>query len=323
MKLAELFNFIENEMNMNNIYQSLIIKSLVEAGGSATSRQLAQSFLSQDESQIMYYERKINAMHLPVLKKRGIVTREGELVSLKTKKLSDEQKANIIMLCEKRLQEYISKRGLKIWDHRLLDDPVPETLRYRVLKEAGGRCALCGATKNEKPLHVNHIKPLSKKGKTEYANLQVLCSTCNTAKGDEDDTDFRNLAEQESDPNCKFCYENIKSRITDEFNSTSAMEDKYPVTKGHMLIVPRRHIRDYFSLTEAEKRDADNLIHILKRRISEDDPSVTGFNVGINCGESAGQTIFHAHIHLIPRRDGDIPNPRGGVRGVIPDKMSY
>ena len=76
-------------------------------------------------------------------------------------------------------------------------------------------------------------------------------------------------------------------------------------------------------MTNAEKFDSDNLLRILKKRISNSDSTVTGFNVGTNCDESAGQTIFHAHIHLIPRRDGDTPKPRGGVRGVIPDKMDY
>jgi diadenosine tetraphosphate (Ap4A) HIT family hydrolase len=76
-------------------------------------------------------------------------------------------------------------------------------------------------------------------------------------------------------------------------------------------------------MTEKERRDAEALLLILKSRISAADRTVTGFNIGINCGESAGQTVFHAHIHLIPRRDGDTPHPRGGVRGVIPDKMSY
>jgi diadenosine tetraphosphate (Ap4A) HIT family hydrolase len=75
-------------------------------------------------------------------------------------------------------------------------------------------------------------------------------------------------------------------------------------------------------MTERERRDAEALLLILKSRISAD-RTVTGFNIGMNCGESAGQTVFHAHIHLIPRRDGDTLHPLGGVRGVIPDKMSY
>jgi len=70
-------------------------------------------------------------------------------------------------------------------------DPVPDSLYYRILKESGGRCALCGATKKERPLHVDHIVPRSKDGKTEYDNLQVLCQKCNLAKGNKDSTDFR------------------------------------------------------------------------------------------------------------------------------------
>lgn len=102
-----------------------------------------------------------------------------------------------------------------------------------------------------------------------------------------------------------------------------AMKDDYPVSEHHTLIIPKRHTSDYFLLTEVEKRDADKLIQILSKQVLEQDSTVTGFNIGVNNGESAGQTIFHCHIHLIPRREGDTPEPRGGVRGVIPDKMSY
>ena len=89
------------------------------------------------------------------------------------------------------------------------------------------------------------------------------------------------------------------------------------------MIVPKRHTADYFSLTESEKRDGDRLIEFCRKKILENDSTVTGFNVGVNSGELAGQTIFHCHIHLIPRRDSDTPAPRGVVRGVIPDKMGY
>ena len=124
-------------------------------------------------------------------------------------------------------------------------------------------------------------------------------------------------------PFCPFCYDNIKDRVVAEQNSVVAIQDSYPVTAGHLLIVPKRHMEDYFSMNETEKMDIDALIMKLKNHIMENDQSVTGFNIGTNIGESAGQTIFHAHIHLIPRRNGDTPNPRGGVRGVIPEKMSY
>ena len=77
------------------------------------------------------------------------------------------------------------------------------------------------------------------------------------------------------------------------------------------------------TMTDQERRDALKLAAKLRLKIADQDATVTGFNVGVNCGLSAGQTIFHAHIHLIPRRDGDVADPRGGVRGVIPGKMAY
>lgn len=169
---------------------------------------------------------------------------------------------------------------------------------------------------------MDNIKQRAKGGKNAYENLQVLCSKRNRSKGNKDDTDFRGVP-VESNPDCLFCYDQLKSRIVDEYDSVFAIKDGFPVSDNHMLIIPKRHTADYFSLTEKERRDADRLIEILRNKIAEEDESVSGFNIGVNCGESAGQTIFHCHIHLIPRRDGDTPNPRGGVRGVIPDKMGY
>ena len=76
-------------------------------------------------------------------------------------------------------------------------------------------------------------------------------------------------------------------------------------------------------MTAQERQDADDLIQMMRDRIRASDASVTGFNIGMNCGQTAGQTIMHAHIHLIPRRAGDVENPKGGVRGAIPHKMHY
>jgi diadenosine tetraphosphate (Ap4A) HIT family hydrolase len=103
----------------------------------------------------------------------------------------------------------------------------------------------------------------------------------------------------------------------------ASVRDGYPVTDGHCLIVPLRHTEDYLSMTAQERLDADTLMRLLIAELRRRDPFITGFNIGMNCGWDAGQTVFHAHIHLIPRRPGDTPNPRGGVRGVIPEKMDY
>ena len=112
-------------------------------------------------------------------------------------------------------------------------------------------------------------------------------------------------------------------RIILENELAYAVRDGYPVTEMHSLIIPKRHIPDYFDLTTEELIACDQLIRSLKDEISNSDNSVNGFNIGMNSGETAGQTIFHCHIHLIPRRTGDVDNPRGGVRNIIPGMGNY
>jgi len=102
-----------------------------------------------------------------------------------------------------------------------------------------------------------------------------------------------------------------------------AIRDNYPVTPLHSLVIPKRHVEDYFGLEEDELLHCNQLLCELKQAIMAKDETVCGFNVGMNAGAVAGQTIFHCHIHLIPRREGDNSNPRGGVRGVIPSKADY
>ncbi len=101
-----------------------------------------------------------------------------------------------------------------------------------------------------------------------------------------------------------------------------AVYDKFPVSEGHILVIPKRHEADYFRLTENEKADLWRLVvqvkDLLEERFHPD-----GYNVGININRSAGKTIFHVHIHVIPRYEGDMEDPAGGVRGVIPGKMKY
>jgi diadenosine tetraphosphate (Ap4A) HIT family hydrolase len=98
--------------------------------------------------------------------------------------------------------------------------------------------------------------------------------------------------------------------------------DKYPVNPGHLLIIPKRHVADFFLTTELEKAALLSLLDEAKNYL-DDKHAPAGYNVGINVGEVAGQTISHVHVHLIPRYQGDMENPRGGVRGVIPSKQSY
>ena len=324
MTFAELRDFVSSTMRMSHIYQPLLIKSLIESGGISTIRQLATTFLASDESQILYYEKRLKEMPIKVLSKHGIISREGELVSLRIRKMTLEQKAEIKKLCEQKIQEFIVSRGLSTWDYRLLDDTlISDTLRYQVLREAKGRCALCGITKDDKPLDIDHIIPKAKGGKTVYENLQVLCSTCNRTKRDTDDTDFRKIIAEDYREDCIFCKKAKGGKILHKNDYAFATLDSYPVSEGHTLIIPKRHFPDYFDITQKEHIAVHDIIRIRRKELLRADSSIEGFNTGANSGEVAGQTIWHCHIHLIPRRKGDTPNPRGGVRGVIPHRMSY
>ena len=126
------------------------------------------------------------------------------------------------------------------------------------------------------------------------------------------------------DPNnpCLFC--NVeKSGCAYENELAYASYDSYPVTEHHCLIIPKRHIKDYFDLSNEELVACNDLVQILKKEIIKKDPSVKGFNLGTNIGKVSGQSILHCHLHLIPRREGDVDNPQGGVRSVIPNKQHY
>ncbi len=121
---------------------------------------------------------------------------------------------------------------------------------------------------------------------------------------------------------CLFC-EIPKERIIASNSLAYAIRDNFPVTPLHTLVIPRRHVLDYFSLSQQELIACDDLLRQIKKEIEALDSNVDGFNIGMNSGASAGQTIFHCHIHLIPRRKGDVKEPRGGVRSIIAGKGNY
>jgi diadenosine tetraphosphate (Ap4A) HIT family hydrolase len=123
-----------------------------------------------------------------------------------------------------------------------------------------------------------------------------------------------------SEKTCPFCNPNRKIILENEVSY--AVYDLFPVTEGHTLIIPKVHVASYFDLSENYKTMLWNLTDRLKE-ILETKFKPDGFNIGINIGTAAGQTVSHVHIHLIPRHSGDTENPAGGARGVIPDKMQY
>jgi diadenosine tetraphosphate (Ap4A) HIT family hydrolase len=120
---------------------------------------------------------------------------------------------------------------------------------------------------------------------------------------------------------CPFCHLE-KPRITLENDFSAAFPDAFPVAEGHTLVVPKRHVASLFDLSEAEQAALWRLVALVRGKLaSELQPD--GFNVGVNDGPAAGQTVLHAHVHVIPRRAGDVADPRGGVRWVVPAKARY
>jgi len=119
---------------------------------------------------------------------------------------------------------------------------------------------------------------------------------------------------------CLFC--ELKTEKILENKTACAFFDKHPVSKGHLLIIPKKHRKDFFHLTEEERKDITLLVQAGKQLLASS-YAPDGYNIGFNCGAAAGQTVFHCHCHLIPRYFGDTKEPKGGIRGVIPSHMAY
>ena len=120
---------------------------------------------------------------------------------------------------------------------------------------------------------------------------------------------------------CPFCVIS-PDRISEETELTTTLYDGFPVSRGHTLVIPKRHIGSFFELTDEERIQIFQAINQAKNALDEE-LQPDGYNIGINDGEAAGQTVMHLHVHLIPRYKGDMDDPRGGVRWIFPDKADY
>jgi len=121
---------------------------------------------------------------------------------------------------------------------------------------------------------------------------------------------------------CVFCHRLTDGDLLAENTLAAAFADAFPLSSGHCLVVPRRHEPDFFALTTEEQTAILALLGPLRSRIERENLP-EGYNVGVNIGAAAGQTIAHAHVHLVPRYRGDVADPRGGVRWIIPAKAAY
>lgn len=330
-RFKQLKRFINTEMKMSQIYQPLmLIELLKNMDGKATVKDIAQSILNKDPTQIEYFSQVVKNMVGRVLtKNHEIATKDKDVYSLiGSEYLSNKEAEELVELCEQKIAEFEAQRGDAVWQHRRRGHrPISGSIRYQVLAAAKGRCELCGITNEEKMLEVDHIMPKSLGGKDDLSNYQALCYSCNAAKRNTDDTDFRlfKTMYEHREEGCLFCDIQTKDikRVIAENNLAYAVSDGFPVTQGHTLFIPKRHINDYFGLVQAEVNAINSLVTEHKNKLQANDSTIEGFNIGMNCGEVAGQTIFHCHVHLMPRRKGDVENPRGGVRHITAGKGFY
>jgi ATP adenylyltransferase len=323
----KLKKFISQDMTMSHVYQPVMLIRLLQDGGAASAEAIAGEILKHDPTQVEYYTQVVKKMVGQVLtNSRGITSKDGDQYTLiGSAELNSEEKKHLIDLCNQRLAEFTEKRGQRVFDHRRRGRrPISGSIRFAVLKRAKMRCELCGIHDEDRWLEVDHINPKSLGGADEIDNYQALCYTCNQNKGNGDDEDFRKVVEsyKHREAGCVFC-EVPEERIINKNALGYVIKDNYPVTAEHRLFIPHRHSANYFELFQAEVNALNRLMEEERRKLLSQDPSISGFNIGMNCGEDAGQTIFHCHIHLIPRRAGDVESPRGGIRNTIPGKGSY
>jgi ATP adenylyltransferase len=258
-----LKHYISQKMRMSHVYQPVMLRTILENDGVATTTQIAKALLSRDVSQIEYYEERVKQMVGKVLINNGIVQKNKDVYVIPDfAELTDEEAAELINTCDLKLEEFVSKRGDAAWSHRTKSSGyISGSIRFNILKRARSRCELCGISAERKALEVDHILPRNKGGSDDPSNLQALCYSCNAMKRDTDSTDFRGWFDSYSarDESCPFC--NVDRELVAENELAIAFRDLYPVTPLHTLIIPKRHVADYFELHQPELNAINQLVN--------------------------------------------------------------
>jgi len=240
MQYHKLLQFVEQDMRMSHVYQPVMIRELLDRGGRASREDIARALLKEDRGELEYYCEITRDMVGRVLIHRGVAKRIGADYELPGhEQLTAQQVQELKDACERRLAEYVTKRGDAIWEHRRgASGYISGTLRYEVLKNAKFRCELCGVSADERALEVDHITPRNKGGRDELSNLQALCFSCNSMKRDRDNTDFRAVraAYKHREPECPFCPSGGLSVLFGD-RLAFVIEDRNPVARGHVLVV--------------------------------------------------------------------------------------
>jgi 5-methylcytosine-specific restriction endonuclease McrA len=210
MIYKKLNQFISSEMRMAQVYQPVMLIELLKNKGEATVNQIAKAILDKDPTQIEYFSEIVkNMVGRALTKNRGITEKDGNTYKLiGSQELTADERLELISLCEQKIQDFENRRGDSIWQHRKRGHrPISGSDQDEVLCRAKFKCELCGISADEKNIEVDHIFPKSLGGKDDLANYQALCYSCNAAKRNTDDTDFREFKTlyESRETNCLFC----------------------------------------------------------------------------------------------------------------------
>ena len=291
---------IAKRMRMNHVYQPLMLMELLGRRSSAPAQDVARRnrrawWARFTFNGITRYERGTD-----------------DLVG--GEELSDAERDQLLELCRQRLDAFRMQRGEEVFAHRSRHrTPISGSIKVRVLTRAKGRCECCGAHEHQRALEVDHIVPRNQGGSDDLSNPQSLCFRCNAAKRDTDSTDFRGLQASYAsrEAGCVFCGLEGSGRVLLENELALCIADAFPVTPGHSLVIPRRHVADGLALHQPEWNAVVELLKLRREQLTAQVAAISSWGGllnargGLNSGEAAEQTVFHAHWHLNSRRKGD------------------
>jgi diadenosine tetraphosphate (Ap4A) HIT family hydrolase len=308
----------------------------------APAQDIARRILGEDVTQVEYYTERVKRMVGRVLTSNGI-TRYGDglYTLIGAEELSDSERDALLQLCRQRLDGFSEQRGEEVFAHRSRHrSPISGSVKVRVLTRARGRCECWGARlllskpstsglwrwhRSSRRRNLPSTQRLNQGGSDDISNLQAPCFRCNAGKRDTDRTNFRGVQASYGHRVAArvFCALEGSGRVLLENELAVCIADAYPESEGHSLVIPRRHVADGLELHQPEWNAVVELLKLQREQLSGQDASISGWTVGLNSGEAAGQTVFHAHWHLIPPRDGDTEQPRGEARRAISMRASY
>lgn len=298
-----LSRFIRKEMKMTHIYQPIMIRTLLEADGNrATADDIARNIVSVDPTLLEYYKGRVRVWpHKTLLKHKIVSHKRGGVYTLRLDRpLTGKESERLAEMCGLKLQEFIDKDPAVRRMRALNDGPIPGSMRYDVLARSKGVCVGCGAKSSEARLHVDHIMPRSRNGRTILENLQALCGPCNTAKRDRDETDFVKWQKrlQFRRPGCQLCSSSTpEPPIMDNGmaraiyggrgGSPDSMQrpgrqraEGAPDTAGEdgrpILIHPKRHVSTLVGMMPAERSMCLNLMDSILARLTHGDADGRG-----------------------------------------------